>query len=87
MELLIQVRVLIYNFSSFNPTNKSNLQSKIIVSIGKLDPQKGFDLLIEAWQGVDAELEILGDGEDFEKLSRLIEKYKLQDRVKLIGFV
>lgn len=57
------------------------------LAIGRLNSVKGFDLLIEAWQGVDAELEILGDGEDFEKLSRLIEKYKLQDRVKLIGFV
>jgi len=64
-----------------------NIRPLKALAIGRLDSVKGFDLLIEAWQGVDAQLEILGSGEDFEILSGLIEKYRLQDRVKLIGFV
>jgi len=70
--------------SEFNYKNNRPLKA---LAIGRLDPVKGFDLLIEAWQGVDAQLEILGDGEDFEILSGLIEKYRLKSRVKLIGFV
>jgi len=71
---------------SLNCKNNNNHFLKAL-AIGRLDHVKGFDLLIEAWQGVDAQLEILGDGEEFERLNKLIEKFGLQDRIKLIGFV
>lgn len=84
---------IIYNGIKKPPTiqpnfyNHENNHAIKALAIGRLNSVKGFDLLIEAWQGVEAELDILGDGEDFVILSKLIEKYNLQDRVKLIGFV
>ena len=62
----------IYNFSPLVPTEKAPLNQKKIVAVGKLDPQKGFDLLIEActfiknWDGWI--LEIYGQGPDEEQL-------------------
>ena len=65
----------------------NNIRSLKVLAIGRLDLVKGFDLLIQAWQGANAQLEILGDGAEYKNLSELIEKYSLQDKVKLLGFV
>ena len=64
-----------------------NIRPLKVLAIGRLDTVKGFDLLIQAWQGVNAQLEILGDGGEYGNLSELIEKYSLQDKIKLLGFV
>lgn len=56
------------------------------IAIGRLDPVKGFDRLIQAWQGVDYPLDIIGEGAEREKLEYLIAQLGLQDRVKLVGF-
>jgi len=47
---------------------KANLNSNIVLSIGRFTPQKGFDLLLHAWVIVQAKmphikLHIVGDGE------------------------
>lgn len=60
-----------------------SLDSKIIVSIGRLTSQKGYDLLIKAWTLVekkhpDWSLHIYGEGEDKEKLERLITRFNIQ---------
>lgn len=62
----------------------NSLDSKIFVSIGRLTSQKGYDLLIKAWSLVekkhpDWSLHIYGDGEDKEKLERLIRHFNLQN--------
>lgn len=72
--------------NSCNRNDKNNHLLKAL-AIGRLDHVKGFDLLIEAWQGVDAQLEILGDGEEFERLNMLIEKFSLQNRIRLLGYI
>lgn len=61
-----------------------NLNSKIVVSIGRLTTQKGYDLLIEAWSLVnkkhpDWSLYIYGEGEDKTKLEGLITRSNLQN--------
>lgn len=56
------------------------------VAIGRLDPVKGFDKLIQAWEGIDAQLEIIGEGAERAQLEALISKLNLKDKVKLIGF-
>lgn len=44
-------------------------QAPVVVAIGRAVPAKGFDLLIEAWQGIDdAHLVIAGDGPDLPAL-------------------
>lgn len=61
-----------------------NLNSKIVVSIGRLTTQKGYDLLIKAWSLVnkkhpDWSLYIYGEGEDKTKLEGLITRSNLQN--------
>lgn len=64
--------------------------TKIVLAVGRLTPQKGFDMLLEAWVEVakvmpDWTLKIVGDGEDRDKLTDFIEKKYLNDSVKLVG--
>ncbi|MFH4377447.1 glycosyltransferase, partial [Acinetobacter baumannii] len=39
-----------------------------------------------AWQGLDIQLEILGEGPEQEHLSQLIQDLHLQDKIKLVGY-
>lgn len=66
--------------------NKEGYEYKRIISVGRIDFQKGFDLLLEAWRIVTKKhpvwhLDIFGDGDsnEKEKLEQLCEDYKLQD--------
>lgn len=63
-----------------------------IVSAGRLIPEKGFDLLIEAFYKIkqiqpDLDLVILGEGEKRRELELKIEEYNLTGSVFLPGFV
>lgn len=60
-----------------------------IFSIGRLDPKKRIDLLVEAMRYTNPKVKCLigGTGTEYEKLKQLINKYNLNDRVKLLGFV
>lgn len=79
----------IYNFSPLAPREKAPLDKKKIIAVGKLDPQKGFDLLIEAskfiknWDGWI--LEIYGQGPDEEQLRSKILSYELEKYIFLKG--
>ncbi|MFW1807105.1 glycosyltransferase [Acinetobacter ursingii] len=71
------------------PTSFASVHSKHpqkAIAIGRLDPVKGFDQLIQAWQGIDLELEILGSGTQYEVLNQQIQNLNLQDKVKLVGY-
>lgn len=62
----------------------SKNQSKIIVSIGRLTHQKGYDLLVDAWSKLeknhpDWSLHIYGQGEDRENLEQMIRDYNLSN--------
>ena len=62
-----------------------------IISIGRLSPEKGFNILILAMarlvsQGVDASLVLVGDGSERDSLSDLVNKENLSDRVHFIGY-
>ncbi|RXZ01668.1 glycosyltransferase family 4 protein [Fictibacillus sp. S7] len=68
----------------------SSLESKTVIAAGRLVPQKGFDLLIEAFQMVnqhfpDWKLKIFGSGREKDNLQELIEKHKLYNHVILMG--
>lgn len=88
----------IYNPIDINEIiNKSMLESKFklpdgknIIAIGRLNRQKGFDILVEAFSKLEysnTNLIILGEGEEREKLEEKISGLKLKDRVYLPGFV
>ncbi|SUM42946.1 TarF-like protein [Staphylococcus petrasii] len=61
-----------------------------IASVGRLSPEKGFDLLIEAVSKVvkkypNTKLYIMGEGVEKNKLTKLIKKLKLENHVYLLG--
>lgn len=63
--------------------------SRIVLSVGRLVPQKGFDLLLSAWQYVcekapDWRLRIIGDGPDKASLVRLSHTLGVQDTVEFV---
>lgn len=62
------------------------------VTVGRLENQKGYDRLIDAFslveqEGYDFKLEIIGEGSQFENLKHKIEAYKLQDKILLMGYL
>lgn len=60
----------------------------ICVSIGRLVPRKGYDILLKAWQNIpDAKLVIVGNGPLKAELAQHIQEYGLTDRVQLLGQV
>jgi len=65
---------------------------KIITFVGTLRPVKGLRYLIEAMKIVrdkdkNVRLVLVGDGEEREKLEKLVEKFGLKECVKFIGSV
>lgn len=66
-------------------------REKIIVAVGRLSPQKNFQLLINAFSKLGAEFKdyklfIYGDGPLKNELLQLISELNLTDRVELKGF-
>ena len=62
-----------------------------ILAVGRLVPQKGFDILINAfslaWEtGIRQTLVIVGEGKERPVLEKLIAELGLKDRVMLAGF-
>lgn len=67
-----------------------NVESKTILSVGRLTYQKGFDMIPEIAAPVFAKFPdwkwvIVGEGEDREKIESEIEKYSLGDNILLPG--
>jgi len=61
----------------------------LVVGVGRLEMTKGFDLLVEAFAGVGADLRATlvlgGDGSQREALRALGERLGLGDRLRLLG--
>lgn len=69
---------------------KADCKSKRVIAVGRLDYQKGFDRLIEAWKSVKQSglcdlwrLDIFGQGEWEDFLNLKIAEYGLEDSVKI----
>ena len=58
-----------------------------LLYVGRLDPQKAPELIIEAVAGLEVELTIIGDGSERRKLERLAAGESLADRVEFIPAV
>lgn len=70
--------------------NYSEVKNKRVIAVGRLDYQKGFDRLIQAWKLVqhtgrfsDWKLDVFGQGEWREMLQQMIDKQGLQNTVKI----
>ena len=82
---------LIPNFILNQEKLPNESKKDIVLAIGRLDMQKGFDVLIKSFSIVvqkfpNWKLEILGDGNERSNLQNLISHYKLDLNVKLLGF-
>ncbi|EEX18503.1 glycosyltransferase family 4 protein [Prevotella veroralis] len=80
----------IYNPLTIVPKNKSLVMDKTVIAVGRLDRQKGFDLLINAWEIVfasfpDWKLHIYGEGILREQLQSLIDRKGLSSSLVLCG--
>ncbi len=82
--------VRIYNPLTIKNSKNPNYGSKSIISVGRLDYQKGFDYLIDVWKMVsrkhpDWKLNIYGDGPLRKELEAQIRKKELEHTVILKG--
>ena len=75
---------VIPNAAKFISDGYSNCEEKRVIAVGRLDYQKGFDRLIEAWGLVqktdkysDWHLDIFGQGEWRDMLQQMIEEKKI----------
>lgn len=67
-----------------------NTNSNVVLAVGRLAPQKGFDYLLEAWIEVveaapDWQLKIVGEGDERGTLARFINENDLSSHVELVG--
>ena len=60
-----------------------NNTAEYVLAIGRLEPVKGFDLLIESWVNVNKKLLIVGDGPEHSKLNSLIDKHGLGNFISI----
>lgn len=83
--------VYIPNTIEYFPEYSSDLNSKNIVSIGRLSYEKGFDELIDVFSTIhknypDWKLNIIGDGIEYNNILEKIESNNLNDSVILHGY-
>lgn len=72
------------------PLESSKCENKKIISVGRLEYQKGYDILIEVWKIISEKypnwvLEIYGEGSDRKKLQEKINSLGLQETFLLKG--
>lgn len=80
---------VIPNARTFIPSHAADMENKKVIAVGRYTYQKGFERLIEVWRLVasdfpDWRLEIVGDGEEKEKLKGLIDRYGLENSLALV---
>ncbi|MEE1199264.1 MAG: glycosyltransferase family 4 protein [Christensenellales bacterium] len=82
----------IYNWiePSHGFSTEYDMQSKRIVSAGRIGREKGFDLLVKAMVSVaekhpDWSLDIFGDGDRMTEIRRLVKEYRLEDQIHFLG--
>lgn len=81
--------VCIPNFITRFIDSKSPLESKTVLSVGRLTYQKGYDLLLQAWQKVtkqmpDWKLQIVGSGSDERELKLQASNLDVLESVSFI---
>lgn len=77
---------VIPNPLSYLPEEKSTLENKIVVSAGRLEDQKGYDMLVDVWKIVnerhpDWHLNVFGDGANRNALERKTAELHLQESI------
>ncbi|HEY5588373.1 MAG TPA: glycosyltransferase family 4 protein [Candidatus Paceibacterota bacterium] len=75
---------VIPNAASFFPENNALLDNKKVISVGRMEHQKGYDYLVDIWKPIkekhpDWKLVIYGNGKNSEEIKSQIKKAKLDD--------
>lgn len=83
--------VYIPNMIENIPERKSTLKKPNMISVGRLSVEKGYIDLLKIFNQIakkynDWHLDIIGDGDEREKLEKYIQDKKLQNQVTLHGF-
>lgn len=60
-------------------------EKTLCLAVGRLVHPKAFDLLLEAWVDIDANLLLVGDGADKSTLMQLHKKFSLHNKVSFMG--
>lgn len=73
------------------PEKEADLNSKNIISVGRLAKEKGYLDLLKVFKTVNEKypewkLNIVGDGEEKEAIKNKIKEYNLENSVTLLGF-
>lgn len=74
---------LIYNrvdLARFSKSQKGK-DGNLILSVGRLIKQKNHEIIIRAISELDANLIIIGDGDDYDRLNNLVRELKLENKV------
>ena len=79
-----------YNHNITLISHVEDYSVKKAIAVGRLEYQKGFDILIDCWKEIakrypDWKLDIYGEGSCREELQRQINSLQLVDKVKLCG--
>lgn len=82
----IRNTTVIPNALPFYPESHSKCQNKVVMSVGRLEEQKGYDLLIDAWNIVakkfpDWILRIYGEGTLYTQINEQIKNNNLQHNI------
>ena len=80
--------IVIPNSNSFSVAQRSNLDSKNVIAVGRYDYQKRFEDLVDVWKIVhqaepDWKLNIFGKGPEKETLQHQINKLRLENTLIL----
>jgi colanic acid/amylovoran biosynthesis glycosyltransferase len=80
------------NDDFFEPARPVDPASRVLVCVGRLSPQKGQLLLVDAFadaveRGADARLVLVGDGELRSPLEALVARRGVSDRVRITGWM
>ena len=78
---------VITNWWHPNLTKQKSKGNKYALAIGRLEKIKGFDLLIRSWKNIKTNLVIVGSGKEKTNLMSLINKFNLNNKIKIIDYV
>lgn len=94
-ERIIEVINNPVDFDKIEKLKSANVQCSInsskinFLAAGRLTEQKGFPRLLKAFsmtRNINNHLIIIGEGEEYYKLSKLVKKYNLDGRVEFVAF-
>ena len=78
------------NYINYIKSHVEDYSVKKAIAVGRLEYQKGFDILIDCWKEIakqypDWKLDIYGEGSCREELQRQINSLQLGDKIKICG--